>query len=387
MTEGNQSAHEVLFSSRRNMPKEVIKPKEIYEYLRTLVIGQDGPLRDIATALYKHLINHKVGNVIMIGNSGTGKTTIMRTIEAFFVHHPEYGSFSTTVRINANLLADLSRGGTQSSVILEKLQLESLRILGRDATLDKMVERIENGIVCIDEVDKIRASMGGEPNVKGIIAQDSLLTLMENDSILFSVQWMDNGELRQQIMPINTNNILFIAAGAFEELYEMVFTRVTGPKSKRPLKAMLVQREDGTLRRQIIFRLGEHLLHEDMFRYGMVPQFISRFESIVILDDLNTDALVTIFKDLPNSIYTLSQTYFASVGVTLQVPERIMRIIADRASMNNRIGARALKETFYRIIRNYEFDPFSSGLVKKTPQGNVLEITEDVVRRYLGEAA
>jgi ATP-dependent protease Clp ATPase subunit len=94
-----------------------------------------------------------------------------------------------------------------------------------------------------------------------------------------------------------------------------------------------------------------------------------------------------IFKDLPNSIYKLSQAYFASVGVTLEIPERIMRIIAARASKNNRIGARSLKETYYHIIRHYEFDPFSSGLIKKTPQGNVLEITEDVVRKHLGKAA
>ncbi len=367
------------------MREQVITPKEIFDYLRTQVVGQDEALQAIATAIYKHLIRHKVGNVIMIGNSGTGKTTIMKTIESFFVDHPEYSTFATTIRINANLLADMSTSESQSSVILEKLQLEALRLLGKQATLENVVEHIQNGIVCIDEIDKIRAYVGGQPNVKGIIAQDSLLTLMENDSILFRVQWIADGEIRRQITPINTTNILFIAAGAFEDLYEMVFSRVVGPQSKRPLKAMLVQQEDGTIRRQLKFRLCEHLQHEDLFVYGMAPQFISRYESIVILDDLNVDALVTIFKDLPNSMFELSQTYFASMGVKLTIPDRVIRIIAERARKNHRIGARALKETYYNIIRHYEFDPFATGLVRRTPEGNVLEITEDIVRKHLGD--
>ena len=90
-------------------------PTRIYESLRRDVIGQDKALREMAVAIYKHLIEHSAGNVLMIGNSGTGKTTIMRAVERFFAEAEGYEKFSTIIRINANLVADLADRGQQGA--------------------------------------------------------------------------------------------------------------------------------------------------------------------------------------------------------------------------------------------------------------------------------
>ena len=158
-------------------------PTAIYATLREDVIGQDQALQDMAVAIYKHLIEHSAGNVLLIGNSGTGKTTIMRAVERFFAQAKGHEKFSTIIRINANLVADLASRGQQSNIVMDRLARQAASILGENADLETMREYVAHGIVCVDEVDKIRAVVGGEPNVKGIVAQDSLLTLMESEQL------------------------------------------------------------------------------------------------------------------------------------------------------------------------------------------------------------
>ena len=125
-------------------------PKDIFAALRQDVIGQDQALQDMAVAIYKHLIEHSVGNVLLIGNSGTGKTTIMRAAERFFAHAEGFEKFSTIIRINANLVADLSSHGVQSNVVMERLARQAANILGERADLDTMLDYVSHGIVCVD---------------------------------------------------------------------------------------------------------------------------------------------------------------------------------------------------------------------------------------------
>jgi ATP-dependent Clp protease ATP-binding subunit ClpX len=95
-------------------------PKKIFAALCDDVIGQDAALKSMAVAIYKHLIEHSVGNVLMIGNSGTGKTTIMRAAERFFSQAEGFEKFSTIIRINANLVADLASRGKQSNIVMDR---------------------------------------------------------------------------------------------------------------------------------------------------------------------------------------------------------------------------------------------------------------------------
>jgi ATP-dependent Clp protease ATP-binding subunit ClpX len=353
-------------------------PRDIFLILSENVIGQEKALQDMSVAIYKHLVEHSVGNVLMIGNSGTGKTTIMKAAERFFSQARDFKKFSTIIRINANLVADLASRGEQTSVVMDRLAQQAAKILGEQADLDTVHDYVAHGIVCIDEVDKIRAVVGGEPNVKGIVAQDSLLTLMENEDVQVQIPYFQGGAWHTETIPINTQHVLFVAGGAFEELYEQVYNRTT-EKSGSDSFWKLVPRADGTMERRFVFDFGSHLTQEDIFDYGMTPQFLSRFDSTIMLRDFSIPDLVKIFTDIPGAIWPTAVDYFQHAGITLTISEEAVSLIAEKAAKENRLGARALREVFGRVIKRLEFDPFATGLVREQGGQQVLAITREVV--------
>ena len=367
-----------MFGGPNTSKVSSMTPTRIYESLRRDVIGQDKALREMAVAIYKHLIEHSAGNVLMIGNSGTGKTTIMRAVERFFAEAEGYEKFSTIIRINANLVADLATRGQQSNMVMDRLAREAADLLGEKADLETLREYVSHGIVCVDEVDKIRAAVGGEPSVKGITAQDSLLTLMENEHVQVELRYFESGRWHTQVEPVNTEHVLFVAGGAFEELYDQVLQRVT-KESGIDKFYKLVPGSDGSYKRRFVFNLGEHLTQEDIFSYGMTPQFLSRFDSVMMLDDLGAEELVVIFRDTADAIWPQAVAYFRNMGVTLSITDEAALRIADIAAGKNRLGARALREVFGTIIKRLEFDPAASGLLQERDGQRVLQITTDVV--------
>ncbi|MFT5430666.1 MAG: ATP-dependent Clp protease ATP-binding subunit ClpX [Myxococcota bacterium] len=362
-----------------------MRPPEIFTTLKPQVIGQSKALREVSVALYKHLIGHTTGNILMIGGSGTGKTTIMRAVEGMLDRGSEFGEYGTVVRMNANLLSDLASRGLQSTVVLEKIVTEARARFGEDAPLEQLKKCVEHGIVFVDEVDKIRSHVGDEANVAGIIAQESLLTLMESEIQMVPIEVKEaNGQWVKHQVPIDTGGILFIAGGAFEELYDQVFDRVTAGGKNPPWR--LVTKADGSIERRIVFSLADNLLHADLFDYGITPQFLARFDSIVTLRALGAKDLITIFKDIPGAMLPTTQHYFKEYGVNLSVTEDALYFIADKATENPRLGARALKEVFGRVIREFEFDPYASGLITKAADGsNELLITVETLRSAYGE--
>ena len=355
-----------------------MNPKEIFKILSEDVIGQEPALQAMSVAIYKHLIEHSVGNVIMIGNSGTGKTTIMHATERFFSQAQDFEKFSTIIRINANLVADLASRGKQTNVVMDRLAGQAAKILGEKASLQAMRDYVAHGIVCVDEVDKIRAVVGGEPNIKGIIAQDSLLTLMENENVQVEIPYFEAGNWHTLTTPINTEHILFVAGGAFEELYDQVYNRAS-EKSGADSFWKLLPRADGTLERRFVFDFGNHLTQEDIFNYGMTPQFLSRFDSTIMLRDFSITDLVKIFKDIPGAIWPAAVDYFKHCGITLKITEEATLLIAEKAAKENRLGARALREVFGNIVKRLEFDPIATGLVHELDGEQVLEITREIV--------
>jgi ATP-dependent Clp protease ATP-binding subunit ClpX len=353
-------------------------PRRILDDLSRDVIGQDQALQDMSVAIFKHLIEHSSRNVLMIGNSGTGKTTIMRSVERFFSETEGFEKYSTIIRINANLVADLASRGKQTNIVMDRLARQAANILGENADLERMKTYVSHGIVCVDEVDKIRSVIGGEANVKGIVAQDSLLTLMENENVQVDLPYFEAGGWHSQTTAINTEHVFFVAGGAFEELYDQVYERVT-KKSGADKFWRLEPRADGSLDRRFIFDLSRHMTQEDIFHYGMTPQFLSRFDSVVMLADLSASDLATIFKDTQGAIWPAAVDYFKHAGVTLTITEEAVNAVADLAAKKNRLGARALREVFGRIIKQLEFDPFATGLVHEQDGQQVLEITKAVI--------
>lgn len=341
-----------------------LRPKDIFEELRKTVVGQDSAIREISVALVKHLVGQPAPNILLIGNSGSGKTTLMRAVEQFLATTKSLRDFANVIRLNANVLADERQG--YGKVVLGRLYANAKKTLPPGATPDQIVRAVERGIVFIDEVDKIRATVSGEPNVRGIIAQEALLTLMENESVEF--------EADDWTFVINSSHILFVAGGAFEELYESVLRRAQIGQDVVPMKPVVVVSASGEVREELPFHLGDYLKYEDLFRYGITPQFVSRFESIVVLNDLGEADLAKIFVEPEGSIFRTSRDYFRRFNIDLQITRGALIAIAWDASRQRRLGARALRETYRRIIRDLEFEPHADG---------VLTIDEDMVKRSI----
>ncbi|MFZ2491110.1 MAG: AAA family ATPase [Thermoanaerobaculia bacterium] len=345
-----------------------LRPVDVFEELRKDVVGQDDALREIAVALVKHLVGQPAPNILLIGNSGSGKTTLMRSVERYLGGSSSLRDFANVIRLNANVLAEERQG--YGRVVLARLLANAKRMLGPEAPAEALLRSVEHGIVFIDEVDKIRASVSGQPNVRGIIAQEALLTLMENEHLEF--------DLDGQTASINSAGILFVAGGAFEDLYDSVLRRATVGQDVVPMKPVVVVSASGEVREELPFHLGDYLKYDDLFRYGITPQFVSRFESIIVLHDLAEGDLARIFVEPEGSIFRTSRDYFSRFGVDLQITRGALIAIAWDAARQKRLGARALRETFRRVIRGLEFDPGDASSERR-----VVTVDEELVRRAI----
>jgi ATP-dependent Clp protease ATP-binding subunit ClpX len=327
-------------------------PVEIAAALERRVIGQPAAVREMAIALAKKLAGIPVGNTLMIGSSGTGKTTLMRAVEAYLVSEPALAGRSTVVRLHANVLGEEAERGRPGEAVLRRLLERARDQLGETTPVDELLARASNGLVFVDEVDKIRAHIGDRPNVAGIRAQEALLTLIENEVVLFELPpWAGGGTVT-----VDSSGLLFVCAGAFEGLHDSVYNRVTIGADRGSLQP--TTRVDGAkVREETIFHLRDWLRNQDLFEYGMSPQFLSRFDAVVLLTDLDEETLVRVFLENPDSGLRQARAYFESRGIHLALSPDAARRIAVEAARQPRLGARALKEVFRRVIRDYEFDP------------------------------
>ena len=189
-------------------------PAAIAAALSRRVLGQEEAVREMAVALAKQLAGLRVGNILMIGSSGTGKTTLMRAVESFLAADPVLASRSAVVRIHANVLGEEAERGRPGEAVLGRLLERAREQLGAGAAVEALLRRAASGLVFVDEVDKIRAHVGGQPNVAGIRAQEALLTLIENEAVPLALPaWAGGGAVT-----MDSSEILFVCAGAFEGL-------------------------------------------------------------------------------------------------------------------------------------------------------------------------
>ncbi len=335
-----------------------ISPGQIAEWLSKRVVGQTEAVREMSVALAKKLAGLGAGNILMIGSSGSGKTTLMQAVEAMLASTPALATRSTAVRIHANVLGEETEQGQPGAKLLLRLLARARQQLGADAPVERLLEQASHGLVFVDEVDKIRGHVGGVTNVAGIRAQEALLTLIENEAVPFTLPDWAGGKT----ISLNSSGLLFVCAGAFEGLYDAVFHRVTAGRDKGALQATTVV-EAGRVREELQFKLRDWLKHEDLFEYGVTPQFISRFDAVVLLEPLAADDLLRIFVTGADAGLRQSAAYFKSQGIKLEVTEPAARRIAEEAARQPRLGARALKEAFRRVIRPFEFDPKSAHVV------------------------
>jgi ATP-dependent Clp protease ATP-binding subunit ClpX len=361
-----------------------MKPVEIYDFIRQDVLGQEEALRYVSVAIFKHLQGEKYGNLLLIGNSGTGKTTIMRSMERLYRDTEAFREYRTVVILNANTLAS-DDGVVDISRLFTRLEERARQVLGDRASAEAIARHMECATVCLDEIDKVSGMVGGKPYVTGLNIQQALLTLIEGEKVLHPLTvWKARAPERVNVT-IDTGRMLFLCAGAFETLYDQVFRRVTSPTSRVKLPTETTY-ENGEVSIREIFTLRDHFKQEDLFDYGMQPQFLSRFDNAIILEDLNADLLARIFVEARDSVFAASRGFFEKYGILLEVSEGAIRRIASEAARSPRIGARALKAVYGKVIKPFEFDPFSRPEVTAAEGGHRLVVDEAVVDGALGRA-
>ena len=327
-------------------------PTAIAAALEKKVFGQTVAVRETAIAVAKHLADLRAGNLLLIGSSGTGKTTLLRAVEAFLAADDELAGRATLIRVHANLLSEEAAGGRGGEAVLTRLLERARDQLGDEASIDQLLARARHGIVFIDEIDKIRAKIDGRAHLPGIRGQEALLTLIENESIPLALPERWGGGS----VTVDASKLLFVGAGAFETLYDAVYDRVTVGSDRGALQEVTVV-DGGQLRREERFSLRDWLRSEDLFEYGMTPQFLSRFESVVLLQDLDQERLLRILLEGSESPLRRAEAYFASQGVRLALSPAAAHRIAAEAAAQPRLGARAVAEVFRRVIRDHEFEP------------------------------
>ncbi len=235
-------------------------------------------------------------------------------------------SRSAVVRIHANVLGEEAQAGRPGEAVMRRLLERAREQLGDGAGTAAIVARAAQGLVFVDEVDKIRSHVGGTVNVAGIRAQEALLTLIENEAVpVVLPEWLGGGATT-----VDSSGLLFVCAGAFEGLYDAVYDRVTIGVDKGSLQPVTVV-EGGRVREELRFELRDWLRNEDLFDYGMSPQFLSRFDAVVMLEDLGEEELLKIFLEGPDSGFIQTRAFFESRGVKLAMSPNAARAIAQAA--------------------------------------------------------
>ena len=364
---------------------EEITPPEIFDELRKGVLGQNTALRFVSVAVYKHTTGKVPGNILLIGNSGTGKTTIMNNIQRMYHDVAEYRPFRAMTIINANLLVDAERLEFQPERLFTAVEQRARALIGTKPTAEALKETMERATICIDEVDKMSSIVAGKPNPIGVVLQQGLLTLMEGEVVSYKTFASENGEEVPVTLNIDTRHMMFICGGAFEGLYDQVYLRVINPSSGEKLKSQAVQMADGQVRIETRFALADFLKPEDLFEFGMVPQFMARFDNVVLLRDLDVAVLKEILVGSLDSPYIRSKAYFEVMDIELEIDDVAAAMIAEAAELNIRTGARALRTVFNKIINRLEYDPWQhEGLEEKKDGGHRLVVTQEMAKRAIG---
>jgi len=359
-----------------------LQPTDIHAYLSQKVLGQEEVLKQVSVSVYKHVTGVKWGNILLIGNSGTGKTTIMNAVFEFYLEHQELADYQTMLVINANSLTDES-GEVHIHRIFKNLEADVRNRLGSDVSPQELKTHIENATVCLDEIDKISAKISDRVNVPGILIQQALLTILEGETFYLETTISRKEKKLPIRIPINTARMLFICGGAFEGLYDQVNSLVLSGNEERVLRVTYIWDEaTKDLEIKKVFNLKDYMRIDDLFDYGMVPQFISRFGTIAILKNLGKDSLKKILLNAVDSPFVNAKIYFKTFGIDLQISEEALELIASQAEKNNRIGARSLRESLNRVLSDFQFDPLGSGRVRQKGEKQVLVLEKDMLESY-----
>ena len=320
-------------------------PKELKEHLDKFIIGQDEAKKTISVAVYNHykriVLNDsgvdvpiQKSNIMLAGPTGSGKTLMLKTI-AKFMDVPCYIADATTL--------------TQAGYVGD--DVESI-LCGLVRSSRWNIRKAECGMVVIDEVDKI-AKRGSNVHISrdvvGEGVQQALLKMVEGDKVGIPPS-EGRKHPEQQLIYIDTSNILFVGSGAFVGMDEIIKERMNvkqiGFVSDKK-KHENAKFDDDTI--------YEYMSHEDLRTFGMIPEFIGRFPVITNVNKLTKDEMLRIITEPDDSILKQHQLLYGYDGYVLDIDDDALEYIADVA-MNIGTGARALRSIFERIFNETTFN-------------------------------